>query len=233
LTLSGYALIFTLSRFIGGLSLFVVSFLLIRYYSDHMMAVLMATILSIFAASGIWNNPLFGWAVNIAPWMNFPVQLLGWLIWCGAIVIFAFPDGTFRPRWMLWLAVLLVPMTFTMAFNIEIFLNPNTWPAPFYLVPNILFIGGALFSVIYRYRRITEPRQKQAMRWYVFSLTLLTTVYFINLFLTDIYYLLAGHPLFQDNPSRLTYVLLNEPIWFACEALFAIGWLFRSFEINF
>jgi heme O synthase-like polyprenyltransferase len=78
-------------------------------------------------------------------------------------------------------------MTFTMAFNIEIFLNPNTWPAPFYLVPNILFIGGALFSVIYRYRHITEPRQKQAMRWYVFSLVLLTTLYFVNLSLTDIY----------------------------------------------
>ena len=110
-----------------------------------------------------------------------------------------------------------------MAFNIDIALNPDSWPGPLYLLPNILFIGGGLFAVIYRYRNTVESQQKQAMRGYVWGISLLVVVYFMNLLVTDIYYLIAGHSLFQSNNARLTYVLLNEPIWFACEILFAAG----------
>lgn len=223
LSLSGYALIFTLARIVGGLSLFVVGFMLIRRYSNHLMVVLMATVLSVFAAAGIWNNPLFGWGLAFAPWLSYPVQLLGWLLWCGAIVFYTFPDGKFTPRWTLWLAILLVPLTFILAFNIDIFLNPDNWPGPLYLLPDIFFVGGGLFAVMYRYRHTVEFEQKQAIRWYVWGIALLVVVYFINLLMTDVYYLIAGHSLFQSNSTLLTYVLLNEPIWFACETFFAVG----------
>jgi hypothetical protein len=223
LSLSAYASIFTRARIIGGLSLFVVGFLLIRRYSDHLMVVLMASVLSVFAAAGIWGNPLFGWAVGFAPWLGYPVQVLGWLLWCAAIVIYTFPDGKFTPRWTCWLAVLLVPLTFIMAFDIDIFLNPGNWPGPLYLLPNLIFIGGGLFAVIYRYRHKLEAEQKRAMRWYVWGISLLVVVYFINLLITDVYYLIAGQSLFQSKRAGLTYVLLNEPIWFACEALFAVA----------
>jgi hypothetical protein len=223
LSLSGYALIFTLARIIGGLSLFVVGFMLIRRYSDHLMAVLMAVLLSVFAAAGIWGNPLFAWGVPFAPWLSFPIQVLGWLLWCGALVIYTFPDGKFTPRWTLWLAILLLPLTFFLAFDIDIFLNPGNWPGPLYLLPNILFIGAGLFAVIYRYRHTVDHEQKRALRWYVWGISLLVAVYFINLLVTDIYYLIAGQSLFQSINSGLTYVLLNEPIWFACETFFAVG----------
>jgi hypothetical protein len=232
LSLSGYAFIFTLARTIGGVSLLVVGFLLIRRYNDHLMAVLMATVLSVFAAAGIWNNTLFGWGVAFAPWLGYPVQVLGWLLWCGAIVIYTFPDGKFTPRWTLWLALLLLPLTFIMAFDIDIFLNPGNWPGPLYLVPNILFIGGGLYSVIYRYRHTMEFQQKQAIRWYVWGISLLVVLYFINLLLTDVYYLIAGQSLFQSTNAGLTYVLINEPIWFACEAFFAIGLALAVFRDN-
>jgi hypothetical protein len=161
--------------------------------------------------------------VEFAPWLSYPVQLLGWLLWCGAIVIYTFPDGKFTPRWTLWLAILLLPLTFIMAFDIDIFLNPYNWPGPLYLVPNILFIGGGLYSVIYRYRHTVESEQKQALRAYIWGISLLVVVYFINLLITDVYYLIAGQSLFQSNSAALTYVLLNEPIWFACESFFAMG----------
>ena len=222
-SLSGYALIFTVARLIGGLSLFIVGFMLIRRYHDHLMAVLMATTLSVFAAAGIWGNPLFVWGVSMAPWLNYPVQLLGWLLWCGAIAIYTFPDGKFTPRWTLWLAVLLVPIAFSLSFSLDIFLNPDNWPIPLYLLPNILFIGGALFAVIYRYRHNLDSKEKQSMRLYVWGISLLIIVYFVNLLMTDIYYLVAGHVLFQSNSALLKYVLLNEPIWFAFETFFAIG----------
>jgi hypothetical protein len=223
LSLSAYASIFTLARIIGGVSLLIVGFLLIRHYSSHLMALLMATVLSVFAATGIWGNPLFGWAVGFAPWLGYPVQVLGWLLWCAAIVIYMFPDGKFTPRWTLWLAVLLVPLTFIMAFDIDIFLNPGNWPGPLYLLPNIVFIGGGLFAVLYRYRHMVAFEQRQALRGYVWGISLLVVVYFINLLVTDIYYLIAGHSLFQSTSAGLMYVLINEPIWFACETFFAVG----------
>ncbi|HSL42845.1 MAG TPA: hypothetical protein VK897_05400 [Anaerolineales bacterium] len=230
LSLSGYASIFTLARIMGGVSLFVVAFLLIRRYSDHLMAVLMAILLSVFAAAGIWNNPLFGSGVALAPWLSYPEQVLGWLLWCGAIVIYTFPNSKFTPRWTLWLALFLVPVTFLIAFNIDIVLNPNNWPGPLYLLPNILFVGGGLFAVIYRYRHTVEFEQKQAMRWYVWGISLLVVLYFVNLLLTDVYYLIAGQSLFQSTNAGLTYVLLNEPIWFACEIFFAIGLALSVFQ---
>ena len=223
LSLAGYALIFTLARLMGGLSLLVVGFLLIRHYSTHLMAVLMATVLSVFAAAGIWNHPLFGSSAAFAPWLGYPEQVLGWLLWCGAIVIYTFPDGKFTPRWTLWLGILLLPLTFLLAFNIDTFLNPGTWPGPLYLLPNILFIGGGLVAVLYRYARTASARQKQSLRWYVSGLALLVGIYFVNLVLTDIYYLLVGHTLFQGNVANLTYVLVHEPIWYACETFFALG----------
>jgi hypothetical protein len=223
LSLAGYAFIFTLARTIGGLSLFVVGFLFIRHYSDHLMAVLMATVLSVFAAAGIWNNTLFGSSNAFAPWLSYPEQVLGWLLWCGAIVIYTFPDSKFTPRWTLWLAVLLVPLTFIMAFDIDIFLNPGNWPGPLYLLPNIVFVGGGLYAVLYRYRHTMEFEQKQALRWYVWGISSLVIVYFLNLLVTDVYYLIAGQSLFQSTNAGLTYVLINEPVWFACEAIFAVG----------
>ena len=223
LSLAGYASIFTLARILGGLALFVVAFRLIRRYSDQLMALLMATVLSVFAAAGIWGNTLFGWGVPFAPWLGYPAQVLGWLMWCAAIVIYTFPNGKFTPRWTFWLAIVLLPLTFIMAFDIDISLNPSNWPGPLYLLPNIVFVGGGLYSVHCRYKHTTEFEQKQAMRGYVLGISLLVVVYFINLLVTDIYYLIAGHSLFQSNSAGLAYVLINGPIWFACEASFAIG----------
>jgi hypothetical protein len=229
LSLSGYASIFSLARIIGGLSLVVVAFLLVCRYSHYLMAVLMATGLSVFAAAGIWNNPLFGWGVSFATWLSFPVQVLGWLLWCAAIVTYTFPDGRFTPRWTLWLAILLVPLSFLMAFDIDIFLNPGNWPGPLYLLPNLLFIGGGLFAVVYRFRHAVHE-QKQAMRAYVWGISVLVVVYFINLLMTDVYYLISGHSLFQSNSTALIYILLNEPLWFACETFFAVSLAYSVFR---
>ena len=38
------------------------------------------------------------------------------------------------------------PLTFLIAFHVDIVLNPNNWTGPLYLVPNILFVGGGLLA---------------------------------------------------------------------------------------
>ena len=223
LSLSGYAFIFTTARILGGLALILVGFLLLWRYNSHVMAVLMACFLSVFAAAGIWENSLFSWAVTLAPWMNYPASILTWLLWCGVIVIYTFPNGRFTPRWTLWLAVLVVPLSFLLAFNINIFLNPDNWPSPLYLLPNLIFIGGGFFAILYRYFHLTDPKRKQSMRGYVISLSVLLAVYFVDYLMMDVYTALSGNLLIQGYSADVVYVLVHEPVWYALEIFFAVG----------
>jgi hypothetical protein len=222
-SLAGYASIFTVVRFLGGLALFAVGFLLIYRHNDSLMAVLMAILLSVFAAAGIWANPLFSWAVAIAPWMHIPASFLGWALWCGLVVLYIFPDGRYTPRWTLWLSVAVIPLTFLMAFSINIFLNPDNWPDPFTLLPNIIFIGAGFFAILYRYWHKTSTDEKQRLRGYVLGLSLLMVAYYANFFINEIYYRLAGHPLLQGYRADMNYVLVFEPLWYALQVCFAIG----------
>jgi len=223
LTLPGYAFIFTAARFIGGLSLLVVGFLLIRRYNNRLIFVLMATLLPVLAATGIWYNRLFDWAVAIAPWMDLPVKLLGLVLWlCGPLVLYAFPNGRFIPRWMVWFAALLILLGLLLALNMDIFLNANNWPAPWDTLPGILLTGAALFSVIYRYTHMDEPGQKKAFRPYAIGLSLLLVDYlfFVSLY---IYSSVTGNPVVQGNQATLMFIIANESIWFALEVIFAVG----------
>lgn len=222
-SLPGYATLFTVARIAGGLALFLMGFLLIRRYSDHLMAVLMAILLSVFAAAGIWGNPLFSWAAAIAPWLTIPVNLLSWLLWCGVIVLYTFPDGRFTPGWTFWLAVLVLPISFFMAFSINFFLNPGTWPDPLPLLPNILFIGGGLFSLAWRTWRKTNADQKQRLRGYATGMILLLAVYFVDFFINQVFPLLSGQALLRGFRAGMIYVLRYEPVWYALEIIFAAG----------
>lgn len=233
LSLAGYALIFTVARLIGSLAVFFVGFLIIRRHGDRLMAIGIAILLSVFGAAGPWGNPLWVWAAAVAPWIKYPVALLGWLLWCGVIVLYTFPDGRFTPRWTLWLAVLVVPLSFFLAFDLNIFLNPGHWPDPLPLLPNILFIGGGLVAVVYRYWRLADAGRRWQMRGYLLGLLPILALYFADFFINEIYPSLAGQPLIQGNGAGMTYALVEEPLWYACLVVFAVGLASAVFRHNF
>jgi hypothetical protein len=222
LSLPGYAWIFTVARLVGGLALLLLSVALMRRYGSHLMGALMAMLLPVLAAAGIWTNPLFGWGVGVAPWMRYPAQVLGWLTWCGAIILYAFPDGRFTPRWTVLLAVLLLPLTFIRAFGFDVFLNPENWPGLFYLTLDVLVIGGILVAILYRWAHAMQPQQRRALGWYVAGWSVLVVLYFANLLLNDVYSYFAGHEAFE-GAAALRYVLVSEPLWFAGETILAIA----------
>jgi len=185
------------------------------------MALLLAMFMAVLGAAGIWEHTLFGWAAALAPWISPLSQLLGLLLWSGAILTYAFPDGRFTPGWTKVLAVVLVPIAASLAFNLPIFLNTDTWPAPLPLLPHIVFLGAALFSVIYRYTRTLDPGRKAQLAPYVLGISVLVVMHFILLAWSDAYPMLTGQDLLQTMRANLLFVLLTEPLWFALELFFA------------
>ncbi len=222
LSLAVFANTLTAFRAIGSLALFILSALVVRRYPRHLMAVLFSILLAVMGAVGVWLSPLSAWSTLLAPWMAVPGKVLNLLLWFGLIFLYAFPDGRFTPRWTMGLGVLLIPIVIAMAFDLPVFFNPRPWPAPLDLLPNFLFIGAALFSVLYRYGKADLARKAQ-LRGFVLGITLLICLYFILLFITDIYGDITGHSIFSSSRDVVVYTLVSEPLWYVLELAFAIG----------
>ena len=84
----------------------------------------------------------------------------------GAVMFFLlFPGGEFEPRWTRWLAVAFLAYQVPGYFlpNLYSFLGPN-------YVQGLVFMGlvlGMVGSQVYRYRRISTPRQRRQTKWVV------------------------------------------------------------------
>lgn len=219
-SLAGFAFLLTFFRAAGSVVLFLLSALMVRRFAGRLIAVLFAVLLAVMGASGVWNNPLFPWASALAPWMEFPNQVLNLLLWMGVVMLYTFPEGRFTPRWTVILAILLIPLALSIAFDLQIFFNPNTWPDPLPFLPNLLFIGTAFFSVLLRYSRADLARKGQISS-YTLGISLLLVLYFI-LDGLDFISTVKGAPLFQGNPAAILFTLVSEPLWFTLEIVFAI-----------
>jgi hypothetical protein len=91
------------------------------------------------------------------------MQILGEV---GAVMFFLlFPGGEFEPRWTRWLAVAFL------AYQLPGYFLPNLYSflGPTY-VQGLVFMGlvlGMVGSQVYRYRRISTPRQRRQTKWVV------------------------------------------------------------------
>jgi hypothetical protein len=218
-----FAYLLSAFRLIGSLALFILSAMIVRRCSRMLMAMLFAALMAVMGAAGMWNNPLFPWATSQTAWMTIPTQILGALLWFGLIMLYAFPDGRFTPRWTVALAVLLVPLAISLVFDLNFFLNPGTWPGPLPLLPNLIFIGVAFFSVLYRYAHTADPLRKQKLKGIVWGTALLMALYFILFLMNDVYSTLTGQALIQQTRGVVIYILISEPLWFVLEVVFALG----------
>ena len=85
------------------------------------------------------------------------------------LFLYLFPDGHFVPRWTRWLALvwivgLMVPAT----FFYDSFLRLVGVPLASALA-GVGFGGATLFAQVYRYRRVSDPSQRQQTKWVSFG----------------------------------------------------------------
>jgi hypothetical protein len=144
---------------------FAVGALIFLRRSRDPMALLVAFFLVSFGTATFASDGVHA-LVSANPAWRIPgtgMQILGEF---GAVLFFLlFPGGRFAPRWTRWLAVAFL------AFQVPGYFFPNIYsvlgPGN---VEGLVFMGlvlGMLGSQIYRYRRVSTPRQRRQTKWVV------------------------------------------------------------------
>ncbi len=138
-----------------------------------------------------------------SPW-QVPNACLSFLAQALLVLVFLlFPSGRFVPRWtrftlVVYLAV-LVPLTFLPVAP----LLPNTPESELGWLVAISELAIVAGVQLYRYRRVSSPRERQQTKWVVFGLAVPITVYFLATALGLFFPVLAER-------SSLYLLALNE-----------------------
>jgi hypothetical protein len=84
-----------------------------------------------------------------------------------------FPNGRFVPRWM-GLAMLLVIIQ-AVTFVFPTGLDAITWPVWLNGLVSLALYGAIIFSQVYRYRRVSNPVERQQTKWVVLGILIVIT----------------------------------------------------------
>jgi hypothetical protein len=134
--------------------------------SEDRMALFGAFMLVVFGGAALTSGVPQALAVaHPALWL--PVHLLDYLGQVAFVVFFyVFPSGRFVPRWTRWFAIAVA-----LLYVPDIFF-PHS---PLDLLDGPLFFGvlGSLVLVqVYRYRRVSNPAERQQTKWVVFGVAM-------------------------------------------------------------
>jgi hypothetical protein len=91
---------------------------------------------------------------------------------CIFSLVYTFPDGRFVPSWMRWIALATV-VALILDFVTEQpkgYIGVVSGPT---ITLDIIWIGSALYSQIYRYRTVSSPAQRQQTKWIILGLAIL------------------------------------------------------------
>src|SRR5713226_3558477 len=84
------------------------------------------------------------------------------------LFFYLFPSGRFAPRWTRWCALLVVAYWLAVVFFPT--LPSNAGGLTTYVIP--LSLLSAVVAQVYRYRRVSTPRERQQTKWAVFGFIL-------------------------------------------------------------
>lgn len=233
---TGYAA-FTASLYLlAGLPHFVLSFSFVRRRTDSARVLMFAILWAALGATGKWMNPLPAWAAGFnaggAVDLNWPANLI-LFFWggLGPLLICAFPDGRFQPRWTRWACLIWLPLSFGANLLKDTPFNYGNWPDPANQVINLAVIGTVLFSLVYRYRRMASPTQRQQIKWFVAGLSLVGILYIADFSVWQVYpWLTGGAELIGAGMPSVLWELIQGSLWSAAEIFLAICIAFSVFR---
>ena len=123
---------------------------------------------------------------------------------------FVFPNGRYVPRWIAWLAIpntlLSTSAVFTPQLGLQI--TENVY-ALLILIPFLIWFLLAGYSVIYRYKYVSNPTERQQTKW-VMAGILGSFSLFVPFTIISVYF-----PPSQPSLERLSFVfMIHYPIYF-------------------
>ena len=198
----GFYAMYTLALEVGfATASFAVAAMIFWRRSDDAMALLGA--LAVVAWGITFPNTTVALAESYPAWES-PVAFLGFLgLMAFTLFFYVFPDGRFVPRWIRWLALILISLAAPSYFFPASSASVGTWPAvlqlPFYLV----WMGSLVAVQVYRYRSVSGSAERQQTKWVVFG------------FVSAIVGFLAAisvYP-FLSQPGPLAYLAGNTGIY--------------------
>jgi hypothetical protein len=190
--------------------------------SEERMALLAALMLVTF---GVLNSGSLQTLAAAFPAVELLPQALTLLGFASTILfIYLFPDGRFVPRWVLFPALAWIAND-----AVSVFLPDAYEPRWLQWVGFVAFLVPALCAVgsqIYRYRRTSEPVQRQQTKWVVFGIAIgfggyLVLVLFQGIFfdfgklgpLNTMFFQGANLLLFLAIPLSIGAAILRSRLW--------------------
>jgi hypothetical protein len=179
LIVGSYGLVTTILLVANTSVWFAVSLVLFWRKSTDRAILLISLVLVLTPGFFIPHYP--GALVNDGVWWV-PIDLLGLLAGITLIFWYTFPDGRFVPgftRWLAlgWIAISLLPVPI-----LGVFSPWNWWLSPLFALVRIAFYCSLALALLYRYRRMATPLQRQQIKWVVFA----STIFIVEVSVTEI-----------------------------------------------
>ncbi|WIG59015.1 MAG: hypothetical protein OJF49_001762 [Ktedonobacterales bacterium] len=193
LTSARFAALFVVLEAVSALVWILVALVIFLRRSADPMALFCALALLTFGGARFPDVPVALTGAYPTWWL--PVEALRFFgSACLSMFCYTFPDGRFVPRWTLPAALLWI------AAQVPEFFAPTTSVSadelPGWL--RLAGFGGFVLSVavaqVYRYRRVSSPRQRQQTKWVVFGLASALTGYLVVAFVLPLFVPTLGHP---------------------------------------
>ncbi len=220
LSLGDYAALTVGLQLVTTVVCLVVSTLIIWRRPDDRMAVLVALLLVTTGAATVTAT-----APAASPWV-LPDECVTFLTSAFFLLVFLlFPSGRFVPPWMRWTLVVFLAVQVPFSF----FPNaPFKLKTSFFQLDWLVFLGQlatVAFVQLYRYRRVSSPRERQQTKWVVFGLA----VPIVVIVLVDVLALLFPVAVEHDALAVLAYnevgfLLLLLPLSFGFAMLRSRLW---------
>jgi signal transduction histidine kinase len=93
------------------------------------------------------------------------------------LFLYVFPDGRFMPRWTRWVALVLIAWQLPSYFFPEWNLDPDAW---YLWAQGVVWpagLGTALYAQAYRYRHVSNAKQRQQIKLVVFGIASALSVF--------------------------------------------------------
>ena len=177
---------------------FLVSTLIVWRRSDDRMALLVALMLVTFGPIVEMSN------VSASSPLQIPNECLYFLALSLLVLVFLlFPTGQFVPRWTSWTLVVFLVVQVPVTFFPDAPFTLNTH-ADALGYPVLLGEIAILVAVqLYRYRRVSNPMERQQTKWVVFGLAVPTMVFVGGTMLSLIFPALGDYHSLYGAPYQL------------------------------